>query len=281
MYLVFLCLACSLRYYCYIISIWWLIWWEEPIDDPFFARPFDDHSASRKQITIEELNPDDDGGYDARQNNIPSKELSVKNSSEYPTGVQSFSFQRVAYGGLDGVYYTSSMGEELAVFLMEMKEEDRTVGESLHTISKGIHEKGHSVTTKQCSDGRVDSLQTLHNLNEDELPSFEETWKTSADKVFPGWNSGFNLLENAVKPNDEAEFYSTFRAISLFGLTFAALQVVEIRANNAWDDFGSWSGWGGWPLPSLEYLGYGGAQPEGETQGPSSREPSRKIVPVE
>lgn len=26
--------------------------------------------------------------------------------------------------------------------------------------------KGHSVTTKQCSDGRVDSLQTLHNLEQ-------------------------------------------------------------------------------------------------------------------
>ncbi|KAL0347880.1 UNVERIFIED_CONTAM: hypothetical protein Scaly_1804000 [Sesamum calycinum] len=226
---------------------------KSPFDDPFFARPFDDHSASRKQISIEELNPDDDGGYDAQQNNIPSKELSVKNSSEYPTGVQSFSFQRVAYGGLDGVYYTSSVGRRTGgdgVFLMEMKEEDRTVGESLHTISKGIHDKGHSVTTKQCSDGRVDSLQTLHNLNEDELPGFEENWKTSADKVLPGWNSGFNLLENA-------------------------------GANNTWDDFASWSGWGGWPLPSLEYFGYDGALPEGETQGPSSRETSRKIVPVE
>lgn len=27
------------------------------------------------------------------------------------------------------------------VFLMEMKEEDKTVGQSLHTISKGIHDK--------------------------------------------------------------------------------------------------------------------------------------------
>lgn len=27
------------------------------------------------------------------------------------------------------------------VFLMEMKEEDQMVGESLHTISKGIHDK--------------------------------------------------------------------------------------------------------------------------------------------
>lgn len=57
-----------------------------PFDDPFFTSTFDNPSGSRKQITIEELNPDDDGGHDALHNNMPSKELSVKNSNEYPTG---------------------------------------------------------------------------------------------------------------------------------------------------------------------------------------------------
>lgn len=31
--------------------------------------------------------------------------------------------------------------------------------------------KGHSATTKQCKDGRVDSLQTLHNLEEGLVPA--------------------------------------------------------------------------------------------------------------
>lgn len=86
--------------------------------------------------------------------------------------------------------------------------------------------KGHSVTTKQSKDGRVDSLQTLHNLEEglvpfhsvigkfmldvvdpqhfvpyilflDELAGFEENWKTNAENVLPGWSNDFNLLENA------------------------------------------------------------------------------------
>lgn len=220
---------------------------KSPFDDPFFTSQFDNPSGSRNQITIEEMNPDND---DAWQNNVPSKELSVKNSSEYPTGVQSFSFQRVAYGGPDGIYYTSSVGKRNGgdgVFLMEMKEEDQLVRESLHTISKGIHDKGHSVTTKQCSDGRVDSLQTLHNLEQDELTGFEENWKTNADKVLPGWSNGFNLLENS-------------------------------GANsNVWDDFGRLSGWGEWPFPSLEYYGNGGA----ERDGKSSKGTSTKIVPVE
>ncbi|KAL6500088.1 hypothetical protein OROGR_027998 [Orobanche gracilis] len=248
---------------------------EGPLDHPFFTRPFgglfggkspfDDtlftctfdspfstnHSGFRKQIAIEELNPKDDGASNALQNSTPSKEVSVKNSNEYLSGTEarSFNFQRTAYGGHDGWYYTSSIGRRIGgdgVFLMEMKEEDRTVGESLHTISKGIDNKGHSVTSKQFSDGRVDSMQTLHNLQEDELTGFQECWKTSADECLPGWNDGFNLLEHTGVNNDDI-----------------------------------WKSWVGWPHYSLESSGNGGEQLDDESQGPASRGPSRKIVHVD
>ncbi|KAH6813127.1 hypothetical protein C2S51_022145 [Perilla frutescens var. frutescens] len=230
---------------------------KNPFDDPFFTSNFGSDSGSRKQISIEELNPDYDGADDAKT--MPKKELiPFKDSNEYSSGsdpgYQSFSFQRVAYGGADGMYYTSSVGKRTGgdgVFLMEMKEEDRMVGESLHTISKGIHDKGHSVTTKQSKDGRMDSLQTLHNLEEDELAGFEENWKTTAENVLPGWSNGFNLLENAGSNS------------------------------SAWNDFAGSIGWGGWPFQPLEYYGNGGAQADGESTEPSSRGTSRRIVPVE
>lgn len=91
------------------------------------------------------------------------------------------------------MYYTCSEGRMIGpdgVVLAEMKEEDKMIGESLHTISKGIHNKGHSVTTKHSSDGREDTLQTLHNLDEDELGDFEQNWKANADKYFPGRDKG-------------------------------------------------------------------------------------------
>ncbi|KAK6142916.1 hypothetical protein DH2020_023264 [Rehmannia glutinosa] len=202
---------------------------KSPFDAPFFTNTFDDLSVSRKQITIEELNPEDDGGHNALQDNKPSKKVSVKNSNEYPTGTQSSSFQRVKYGGLSGPYYTSSVGIRTGgdgVFLTEIQEEDKTVGQSLHTISKGIHDKGHSVTIKQFPDGKVDSMQTLHNLQEDELTGFQENWKMKADKVLPGWNDGFNLIENTGR--------------------------MPVNKNrNAWDDLLSWPGWGGWPSISF------------------------------
>ncbi|KAL2536511.1 Calcium-binding EF-hand family protein [Forsythia ovata] len=224
-------------------------------DDPFFTRPFDRQPGSARQITIQELNPDSDSENGVQSKDVSNKEQVVKNPTDYASGTQSFIYQRVAYGGLDGVYYSSSTGKMTGgdgVVLMEMKEEDKIVGESLHTLSKGIHDKGHSVTTKHSSDGRVNSLQTLHNLNEDELASFEENWKITAEKNLPGWNNGFNLLDNSGS---------------------------DI---GAWNDFPNWSGWGGWALPSLEYFGNGGeSEPNDESHGRSPRGRSRKVVPVE
>ncbi|GFZ01210.1 glycine-rich protein [Actinidia rufa] len=36
-------------------------------------------------------------------------------------------------------------------------------------------------------------MQTLYNLNEDELSGFEEAWKGNARKHLPGWNEGLNM----------------------------------------------------------------------------------------
>ncbi|KAL2340101.1 hypothetical protein Fmac_008041 [Flemingia macrophylla] len=65
------------------------------------------------------------------------------------------------------------------VVLEEKKEVDTTTGQASHRITRGIYDKGHSVIRKLHLDGKVDIKQTLHNLNEDELARFEETWKGS------------------------------------------------------------------------------------------------------
>lgn len=57
---------------------------KNPFDDPFFTGNFGTNSGSRKQISIEELNDADGGGDDAKSK--PSKELSLKDSNEYPSG---------------------------------------------------------------------------------------------------------------------------------------------------------------------------------------------------
>ncbi|GFP95008.1 hypothetical protein PHJA_001645200 [Phtheirospermum japonicum] len=189
-------------------------------DNPFFNSPFDNHSGSRKQITIEELSPENDGGHNALQSNVPSKEVSVESSNDYPTGTQSFSFQRTAYGGLDGC--------SLAKIFQNMMWD----AANLKISNANVLELGHSVTTKQFSNGKVNSMQTLHNLQEDELTGFQENWKMNADKVLPGWNDGFNLLENA-------------------GVN-----------SNAWGDFFGRTGLGLY----LENLGNNGAQWDGESQ---------------
>lgn len=95
---------------------------------------------------------------------------------------------KVTYGGVDGIYYSSlatrRMGSD-GMILEDCKEADKRTGEAAHRISRGIHDKGHTLTRKLNSDGKVDMLQTLHNLNHDELGSFEEAWIGNGGKDLP------------------------------------------------------------------------------------------------
>ncbi|CAJ1949826.1 unnamed protein product [Sphenostylis stenocarpa] len=123
-----------------------------------------------------------------------------------PSKARTFSFQssRVTYGGIDGAYYTSTrtrrMGDN-GVVMEENKEADTTTGQAKHRISRGIHDKGHSVLRKLDSDGKVDTTQTLHNLNEDELAGFEEAWKGNNMAQLPGFDAHKNMDSSGGKQN--------------------------------------------------------------------------------
>ncbi|KAI4311674.1 hypothetical protein MLD38_036551 [Melastoma candidum] len=109
----------------------------------------------------------------------------------------SFTFHSssVSYGGANGTYYTSSMTRQSGingVVFEECKEADSSTMQATHRISRGIHNKGHSVTRKLGSDGKVDTIQTLHNLNEDQLPQFEKNWNGNAGRHLPRWSEDVN-----------------------------------------------------------------------------------------
>ncbi|CAK9144276.1 unnamed protein product [Ilex paraguariensis] len=121
---------------------------------------------------------------------------SLNNAHTQPQS-HSFTFQSstVTYGGANGAYYTSSTTRRTGsdgLTMEESKEADSATAQATHRVSRGIHDKGHSLTRKLNSDGRVDTMQTLHNLNEDELAGFEKSWKGKARKHLPGWSEGFN-----------------------------------------------------------------------------------------
>jgi len=120
----------------------------------------------------------------------------VNNTHSQPhTHSYNFQSSTVTYGGVDGAYYTSSRtrrtGSDGLTF-EEAKEADTTSGQASHLISLGIHDKGHTVDRKLNSDGRVDTMQMLQNLNEDELSGFNEAWNGNASKHLPCLNQGFN-----------------------------------------------------------------------------------------
>ncbi|XVF52702.1 hypothetical protein PTKIN_Ptkin05aG0039800 [Pterospermum kingtungense] len=148
--------------------------------------------------------PDDEAGQPERRNRHFLQHMNGYNSSyhrqQQQPQTQSFTFQSssVTYGGADGAYYTSSKTRRTGsdgITFEENKEADTATGQARHQVSRGLHNKGHSVMRKLNSDGKVDTMQTLHNLEEDELTGFEEVWNGSAQKHLPGWFGSFNGQE--------------------------------------------------------------------------------------
>ncbi|KAI3741231.1 hypothetical protein L1987_58901 [Smallanthus sonchifolius] len=186
---------------------------------------FDTHdsfanTSSSKGLTIEELDSDDEGELGEEGENSekgpliehPDDEEEVKMDVQFSGDLNRIektksqtqsvrhSLKKVTYGGINGTYYTATTTRRSGgdgVVIEDSKEADKTTRQATHRISKGMHDKGHSVTRKLGTDGKVDTVQTLHNLNEDELAGFEQEWKGNADSHIPGWNEEFNLFERA------------------------------------------------------------------------------------
>lgn len=167
---------------------------DENVEDEGVQKTKDNHPRKHPKLAREpyvEI-PDDesDGG----------KNIHIQYRNDFNNGMtnmqpqsqsQCYTFQSstVSYGGSNGAYYTKSStrraGSDGVVF-EEFKEADSTTGQANHSISRGLHNKGHTFARKLNSDGRVDTMQTLHNLNEDELAGFENAWEGSAGRHLTG-----------------------------------------------------------------------------------------------
>lgn len=150
----------------------------------------------RRSTSAPYVEDPDDAAQERRNRHLQQRnEYSRSYDGQQQPQMRSFSFQSsVTYGGANGAYYTSSQTRRTGsdgITFEERKEADTASRQATHQISRGIQNKGHSLTRKLNSDGRVDSMQTLHNLNEDELPSFEESWNGNARRHLPGWSEIF------------------------------------------------------------------------------------------
>ncbi|CAN6704175.1 unnamed protein product [Malus baccata var. baccata] len=188
----------------------------DPFGDPFFSGPigsifessmFSPSSVSSdtpgsgraNKISVSGKEPSIEHPDDVVDAERKSKDVTYRNDRNNVEGAQSqghnFSVQtcRVTCGDVDGAYYTSTRTRRAGgdgVALEETKEADKTTGQATHRVSR---DKGHSVTRKLTSDGRVDVLQTLHNLNEDELPGFEVAWNGNVEGHLPSWKHEFDM----------------------------------------------------------------------------------------
>lgn len=113
--------------------------------------------------------------------------------SSYPKCTsQSYSFSSVTYGGPGGTYYKSSTARRAGadgVVEEEHEEHDSTTRQETKRLSRGLWNKGHSVTRKRYAEGSENYVETLHNLTEEEKNDFDEDWRRQAEKSLPGWNN--------------------------------------------------------------------------------------------
>ncbi|KAF8028402.1 hypothetical protein BT93_E1112 [Corymbia citriodora subsp. variegata] len=208
------------------------------------------HDASIRAPSVE--HPDDDDDAHENRNNIIFRSDRSRVGEKHNQG-RSFSVHscKVTYGGVDGAYYTSTRtrrADNDGVVLEESKEADVTTGQATHRISRGIHDKGHSVTRKLGSDGKVDTVQTLHNLDKDELAGFEEAWKSSGNRPSHGWSLDYDLQQKAGRGTDAPKGSSSS---------------------------------GGWALPSVDQITRpSGMGPQHAARSAPSNERTKKVVRI-
>lgn len=171
-------------------------------DEQEVGHSMDDHHMQRRSARqpYVEQPYEGSGGRELMQSQY-GNQLNVMHDTHSRPQTQSYTFKSstVTFGGSDGAYYTSSTTRRAGsdgLRFEEHKEADSVTGQASHRVSRGIHDKGHTLSRHLRSDGQVDSMQTLHNINEDELTGFDEAWKGKASKHLPGWaggNSAYNV----------------------------------------------------------------------------------------
>ncbi|KAI5015164.1 hypothetical protein ZWY2020_056554 [Hordeum vulgare] len=91
----------------------------------------------------------------------------------------------------------------------DRKRENASTKESVNFLPCSAFHLSYNMLLNQLrsEDGKVDSTQILHNLNEYELPGFEESWKGNAGQHLPGWNQNAGISNG----DNSALLYSTLK----------------------------------------------------------------------
>ncbi|CAI0400028.1 unnamed protein product [Linum tenue] len=182
-------------------------------------------ASGSKGLVIEELASDDEMEEDVQEKRAGKQQPSVQHPDDddetndrgiehtrtQGNGARSrgFSYSKVTYGGVNGAYYSSTRSRRVGgdgVMIEESREADKTTGQATHRVSRGINDKGHSVTRKLNPDGKVDTLQTLHNLDEEGLAGFEDAWrKGNFSGHLPGFINPSGMTESSAGSREPRE----------------------------------------------------------------------------
>ncbi|KAK9277327.1 hypothetical protein L1049_006868 [Liquidambar formosana] len=260
---------------------------QDPFGDPFFTRPFGsmfqssfvgsngspftdmptsgfiEHQVPQpnklKGPIIEELNSDDEkkkaprGQKKIQESMLGRKskhlqyrnELNLVNNTQPQPQARSFTFQSssVTYGG--------AMGHIILL-----------LGQGGQGVMGDILLQGSSNQT-----GKVDTMQTLHNLNEDELTGFEEAWKGNARKHLPGWSERFGDQDNMhIFVGKHFDYVIAYFCCTMTGKFYVLWNIRRVLCPSMYMKVKAPRGFGsngqngqpsqrGWALPSTQHSG--------------------------
>ncbi|GBG81754.1 hypothetical protein CBR_g33932 [Chara braunii] len=112
-------------------------------------------------------------------------------------GAQVFSFSSVQSYSRDGSgpgnYYSKStttrMGPDGVADQQTREQDSRSNTDKLKYV-RALGSKARSVLRTRKADGEEESLQTLHNLEEEEAATFDDQWQQKAERALPRWYDG-------------------------------------------------------------------------------------------
>lgn len=164
----------------------------------------DDHEAPVSESRLQHTepiveHPDDEatsGDDDDGPTTITTQHQPSQSRPSYTS--QSFCYQSSTVSGPGGAYYTSSSAKRTGPNGLTEEghyEKDSVAGTESRRVAQALGEKMHAVSRKRNSDGRENTIETLHNLTEGEAVKFDEACESHGGSSIRRPTNSLRMLE--------------------------------------------------------------------------------------
>ncbi|KAH7415107.1 hypothetical protein KP509_14G027600 [Ceratopteris richardii] len=159
-------------------------------EHPIVEHPEDDEEAG--QMLQHRDVPPQARCLQAFNDRYPQRSSNMQQSNR---SYQNYSFQSssMSFGGSGGSFYSSSSMRRVGPdgIVQEEHVERDSSGKESRTSARGLRDQIHAVTKRRNTvSGPETTVETLRNLEPEEVPHFDARWEAQAQRNLQGWNRG-------------------------------------------------------------------------------------------